>query len=438
MLQQHRASIDLCCNTLAKKVNMVRLWPKLLKYRIFNPDDVNIPRWQESLSDVNTIKEIVTTIKTRGPLAFDYLLRSLTEINQANLAEILSASIVDTASNNNTNNVHKISQNLPQNVTTQCAPSDKAPSNGRQDLNYEDNLFDDLVLGEAPVVVKVKKSTEFLDEIDNHILGRYPMRSNPRGLVLLITLMDYQKNKKVRHAAEHDHHNLTQLFEQMGFEVIAKTNLSASEITREVFEFSQKPEHRKMDSCFVIISGHGNRSPTGQTVILGIDDTGHEHPDHQIASFDIINYFSAENCPALSRKPKIFIFQICRGDSTQFAVMDRGVHSVRYNQNLDLSNQDAPRDGTSRNFEHILIVNSTLPGYVSFRDESCGSWFIQILCQVFMNMACSLHIRDLFDKIDELISTKRAGYYKCQTTTVKGIGFNKHLYINPGLFPEDS
>ena len=52
-----------------------------------------------------------------------------------------------------------------------------------------------------------------------------------------------------------------------------------------------------------------------------------------------------------------------------------------------------------RNYEDMLIVYSTIPGYVSYRDELNGSWFIQVLCEVFMNYADKVHIRDLFDMV---------------------------------------
>jgi hypothetical protein len=51
---------------------------------------------------------------------------------------------------------------------------------------------------------------------------------------------------------------------------------------------------------------------------------------------------------------------------------------------------------TTRNYEDMLIVYSTIPGYVSYRDEYNGSWFIQILCEVFMNYAHKVHVQELF------------------------------------------
>lgn len=46
MNQKHRETLDLCCEKIIPKINIIRLWPKLLENKIFNRDDVNISRWK--------------------------------------------------------------------------------------------------------------------------------------------------------------------------------------------------------------------------------------------------------------------------------------------------------------------------------------------------------------------------------------------------------
>lgn len=55
---------------------------------------------------------------------------------------------------------------------------------------------------------------------------------------------------------------------------------------------------------------------------------------------------------------------------------------------------------TTRNYSDMLVVQSTLPGFVSYRDSITGSWFIQILCKIFMNHAHANHIQDLFNMVN--------------------------------------
>lgn len=53
------------------------------------------------------------------------------------------------------------------------------------------------------------------------------MKSNPRGMVLLITNIDYVSSDRKRESAKLDHKNLIELFKQMGLEVIERINLTA-------------------------------------------------------------------------------------------------------------------------------------------------------------------------------------------------------------------
>lgn len=46
MNQKHRDAIDSCCEDIVPRINVVKLWPKLLENKVFNRDDVNVPRWK--------------------------------------------------------------------------------------------------------------------------------------------------------------------------------------------------------------------------------------------------------------------------------------------------------------------------------------------------------------------------------------------------------
>lgn len=70
-------------------------------------------------------------------------------------------------------------------------------------------------------------------------------------------------------------------------------------------------ELRKVDSAFIIISSHGDGEHGRQkTEIKGTDYQLSDYED--VHCTDIIDYFTAEECPYLKEKPKIFIFQTCR------------------------------------------------------------------------------------------------------------------------------
>lgn len=98
-------------------------------------------------------------------------------------------------------------------------------------------------------------------------------------------------------------------------------------------------------------------------------------------------------------------FFFYRGDRRQNAILhsrlrtDTCASPTKTNGKLNLDDRMFSNRAT-RNHADMLVVQSTLPGYVAYRDSINGSWFIQILCKVFMNYACKTHVQDLFNKVN--------------------------------------
>lgn len=83
----------------------------------------------------------------------------------------------------------------------------------------------------------------------------------------------------------------------------------------KIKKFSQYKELRNVDSCFIIIISHGNIHTQYEiTEIVGVDRNEENEMQNSktVLCTDILDYFTAENCPHLAGKPKIFIFQLCR------------------------------------------------------------------------------------------------------------------------------
>lgn len=120
-----------------------------------------------------------------------------------------------------------------------------------------------------------------------------------------------------------------------------------------------------------------------------------------ISSFDesyrvekIFSYFTDENCPTLKGKPRLFFIQACRGSKQKAGfVLERDIESEIYNLDRHLKSSDCDTTTTfiepelvdilhePMNHPDFLIVRSTMPNYVSFRDREEGTWFIQSLCR---------------------------------------------------------
>ncbi|CAK9827133.1 Caspase Dronc [Anthophora retusa] len=426
MNQKHRETLDSCYMDIVPKINIIKLWPKLLEHKLFNRDDVNVPRWKKNLTDDPTIRDIYFTIKTRGPFAFDRFLASLKESDHEDLADILEGKNVKEG------NVDRNSVMLEDNEEE----TNFTPTIG----GTQDNFYYNMQQSEVPLKIQVRKASKFLDGPAYENVQRYPMRSKPRGLVLIITNIHYKYyDKKHRDSAVHDEANLKKLFEQMGFQVIPCPDLTGQELLEKVREFSQSKQLRKVDSCFVIISSHGNTNVQYEvTEIEGVD----HNPENKLQNCtsvlctDILDCFTAESCPHLAGKPKIFIFQLCRGEKKQKLIKGprHTTDTSNFQSSDEMINRKISGKETLRNYDDMLVAHATLPGHVAFRDKITGSWFIQILCEVFMNYAHKNHLEDLLNMVDERLKLQRTTKEECQTLMVTSIGFNKHCYLNPGLF----
>lgn len=63
----------------------------------------------------------------------------------------------------------------------------------------------------------------------------------------------------------------------------------------------------------------------------------------------------------------------------------------------------------------MLVAYATLPGYVAFRDKITGSWFIQILCEVFMEYAQKAHLQDLLNMVNKSYESILMPFYTLVT-----------------------
>ena len=69
--------------------------------------------------------------------------------------------------------------------------------------------------------------------------------------------------------------------------------------------FATNSDHNRMDSCVVVVLTHGEYDQ-----LLGVDG-------EPINQHIFLSCFNANNSPDLAGKPKIFIFQACRGGTVK-------------------------------------------------------------------------------------------------------------------------
>jgi hypothetical protein len=180
----------------------------------------------------------------------------------------------------------------------------------------------------------------------------YRMDYPRRGEFIIINNMKFQPQTQMgeRAGTNEDAKNLMVDFKRLGFEVSTYQNQTATEMLKLMIEASDR-DHSTA-ACFgVAVLTHGDNS-----VLYGVDRI-----------LEVDKFVSPiKSCRSLAGKPKIFIFQACRG-----TVLDSGVE-------LNDAEVDKPDVVQKIPLEaDFLYAYSTVPGYFAWRNSRNGSWFIQ-------------------------------------------------------------
>lgn len=252
---------------------------------------------------------------------------------------------------------------------------------------------------------------------------RYTMDSDPRGAVLIINNRRFENNHKERLGTEQDCRNLKLLFEELGFQVYVKEDLKSFEILRDCRDFAKDPILDKVDCMVLAVLSHG----TADNVICGADGKMINVMD------EICPIFSPLRCPYLSGKPKMYIFNACRGEKN-----GRSTPSVTLH--VDELQRDGPNEvGGYRSQvlenQDILFCYSTFPGYASYRDPDRGSWFVQEFVEVFQEQANEEHVMDMLTEVNKRVSQKNHTDNSLEASCVQipcpATSLTKKWYLNP-------
>ena len=189
-----------------------------------------------------------------------------------------------------------------------------------------------------------------------------------------------------REGAEKDEESLVRTWKMIGCKdsITVKRNLSKLQIKSALIEFRRKLEKNRPDFMVIVIMSHGFRDKiTRRDCIM---DKNHE--GMPISSIENM-FIDGNYCPSMIGKPKFFFIQACRGKLYQEALSKISHHPII--PLVDFSETDGEHDEEKLlqvdgvKYAHkswFFTFHSTIKGYVSLRDPSCGTIFIQALCKV--------------------------------------------------------
>lgn len=206
----------------------------------------------------------------------------------------------------------------------------------------------------------------------------YNMNHPKRGQAIIFNNVNFdsQLRLNVRSGSDVDRENLEVVLATLGFKVTVHEDLRYKEI-KNVLEKAAEDDHKDEDCIFVAVLSHGELGKLYSS-------------DHHYTPDILWSNFTADKCPSLAGKPKIFLMQACQGDRKDDGVDVRSVTET-----------DSPESNHFKipSMADFLLAYSTIPGFYSWRNTKQGTWYIQKLSQVLHEDAYEMDILSLLTRV---------------------------------------
>ncbi|KAI6652279.1 Caspase-3-like [Oopsacas minuta] len=289
-------------------------------------------------------------------------------------------------------------------------------------------------LYESYIVEKLYAEVPKGEDLD---FSRYPILNNPCGICLIIHIENFDDNSK-RRGSHLDFLNLKQTFENMNFLIHSYEDSTKIEM-RKILTELRCMDHSAFDTFFCIVMSHGDED---ECIVTRDMKT--------IKKDTILNHFTADSCPSLAGKPKVFIFQACRGQkqdhgiemisakepvttgdekltiqTDDFANIPGKIEHIESDRSIPSSSQEVPKKVA--NFADFYIAQATVKGYVSYRYVTRGSVFISAFCSVLKSARYHHHLVDMMIEVRRQVSMVDVNSnVQCPEATDT---FTKQLYL---------
>ena len=249
-------------------------------------------------------------------------------------------------------------------------------------------------------------------------LDKYPISSSSPGHCIIVNNVDFTVDwLSRRDGSDKDATELQQVFGSglLGFRCHVMKNLTAQRI-KEMMAAYRDIDHSACSCLVVAILSHGNREG-----ILGVDG-------NSVSVEKITSYFVPSECKKLANKPKIFILQACRGSQRKMAcgvLADcKDAHDIKEDSPLGKGTPLSPEkeeEGTVDSYFKVIpnmadyvLAYSTMPGYVSYRSNESGSWFIQHLTEALRDLTPNESFLDILVEVNRRVAEETSDELEVQ------------------------
>ncbi|XP_076018386.1 caspase-7-like [Genypterus blacodes] len=263
---------------------------------------------------------------------------------------------------------------------------------------------------------------------------QYLLASRPTGLCVIMNNEMFEDGS-MRAGTNKDAESMAVVFSWLGFRVLMCKDQTKDQMDRAL-KFFASPQHLSQlrefniqvwssggfseleevpqhgDAFICCILSHGEKG-----AVKGTDGK-------PLSIKEVMTTFNGSKCSKLISKPKVFFIQACQGKDKQLGVVPPDFHLEADGSPLHIPVK-----------ADFLVAMSTVEDYVSFRDTSDGSWFIQAVCQQLQE-GCPRgdDIMDILRRVNSEVSqkegSKRNPGAKKQMPEIK-VTLRKRLVFSP-------
>ncbi|XP_028132548.2 caspase-7 [Diabrotica virgifera virgifera] len=212
----------------------------------------------------------------------------------------------------------------------------------------------------------------------------YERKGDDPGYIIIFNQETfYDKELGTRRGTRRDVNELTTCLQRLGFN-IDKENILTDKTTEEVEQVLEKASQIDFTNynCLILFFlSHGEELNFLHT------------KDGQILAKDI--WLKFKDSPGLNGKPKMFVFQACKGENFTTVGNELPKSAV-----LTPSSTFSP----DYLYDDLLIVHSSTEGNCAFRNQYTGSWFIQELCKNFTAYGRKDEVISLIIRVTKCVS----------------------------------
>jgi len=228
------------------------------------------------------------------------------------------------------------------------------------------------------------------------------------GLCVIVNQKTFPEGLQDRLGTDRDRDELEATFTLFQADVLKWDNLSAKDMLEHLSLARTRANSSMYDYKWlaVCVLSHGRRVANVDQII-GCDGQG---VDRKL----IINMFAdASQCPKLHMKPKIFIFQACRG--TEATEMQTPGHvSIPIEPPGEVSTDSGAvpimaTTGRPRLTDYV-IASPTIEEFVAFRSTTDGSFYIRHLCKELQEKGHKQHVADILTMVNDKVMSYRPDY----------------------------